>query len=91
MSYSCETKYALVSWEFLIFFKLTNYIEGDEMTHFGFRADLTLVLAGISSLDVLDLQSPRICVFHQECLETVISYEGVSIDGENVSVSFPDP
>lgn len=70
---------------------LTYNVERDEVTHLGFGADLTLVLARIARLHVFDLQCPRVGGFHEEGLETLVGDERIAVHGEDVRVAPSDP
>jgi hypothetical protein len=70
---------------------LTYDVECNEVAHFGLGADLTLVLAGVARLHVLDLQGPRVRRLNVERLEAFVRDERVPVHSQNVRVppSYP--
>ena len=70
---------------------LTNDIECDEVAHFRFGADLTLVLTAISRLNIFYLEGPRVSRFDEKSLKPVVRYERVSVHSQNMGVSSSNP
>lgn len=61
------------------------------MTQLGLRADLTLVFASVTWLNILDLQCPCVGCLHEEGLEPLVRDERVAVHSEDVSVPSADP